>query len=495
MTRHHHHHFVVLSFPAQGHINPNLQFSKRLLRIGVRVTFVASSYARLGTSTAASKLPDGLTFVEYDDGYDGKVKQGDEAKQRLARMKQSSSEALQQVVSSAALEGCPVTCIAYSLLLPWAAAVARELHVLSALIWIQPATVFDIYYYYFHGFDGVMRELEDQEPSSTIDLPGLPISFTRRDLPSFVMPKNSYPAALDIFREHMAELEVETSARVLVNTFDALEPEALRSVSKLKLTAVGPLIPSAYLGGEDPSDTGFGVDLYPSTDNTSYVQWLDSKPHSSVIYVSFGSISVLSKQQMEEIGRGLLDMGKPFLWVIRECGSKSGEDSTADSEEDGDQKLISCMEELEHVGVIVPWCSQLQVLSHPAISCFFTHCGWNSTMESLISGVPMVGFPQWTDQSTNAKLVEDCWRTGARVNPNGDGLVERDEVKRLALRFVCLNNRDFACYQRLQHCLLVALLLNPLENHISTPIPDLLHLLQTTPGGVPFSSNTVNNPG
>ncbi|CBI39387.3 unnamed protein product, partial [Vitis vinifera] len=80
--------------------------------------------------------------------------------------------------------------------------------------------------------------------------------------------------------------------------------------------------------------------------------------------------------------------------------------------------------------MIVPWCSQVEVLSNPSLGCFVTHCGWNSTLESLASGVPVVAFPQWTDQSTNAKLAEDVWKTGVRVTVNQEGIVESDEIKR-----------------------------------------------------------------
>ena len=55
-------------------------------------------------------------------------------------------------------------------------------------------------------------------------------------------------------------------------------------------------------------------------------------------------------------------------------------------------------------------------LSHPAVGCFFTHCGWNSMVEALSLGVPMVAMPLWTDQTTNAKLIEDLWKVGVRVN-------------------------------------------------------------------------------
>ncbi|KAL6191311.1 hypothetical protein ACLB2K_037702 [Fragaria x ananassa] len=79
--------------------------------------------------------------------------------------------------------------------------------------------------------------------------------------------------------------------------------------------------------------------------------------------------------------------------------------------------------------MIVPWCSQVEVLSNPSLGCFVTHCGWNSTLESLVSGVPVVAFPQWTDQGTNAKLIEDTWKTGVRVEPNEEGVVVGEEIK------------------------------------------------------------------
>ncbi|KAI6693925.1 hypothetical protein NL676_021635 [Syzygium grande] len=80
-------------------------------------------------------------------------------------------------------------------------------------------------------------------------------------------------------------------------------------------------------------------------------------------------------------------------------------------ESDGDDELID-KEELDKRGMIIPWCSQIEVLSHPSIGCFFTHCAWNSTLKSLVCGVPMVAFPQFGEQMMNAKLVEDAWKVG-----------------------------------------------------------------------------------
>ena len=96
----------------------------------------------------------------------------------------------------------------------------------------------------------------------------------------------------------------------------------------------------------------------------------------------------------------------------------------------GEEDKLSCTEELEQMGMMVPWCSQVEVLSHPSLGCFVTHCGWNSTLESLVLGVPMVAFPQRSDQGTNAKLIEDVWKTGVSVMVNKDGIVEGDEIRR-----------------------------------------------------------------
>jgi anthocyanidin 3-O-glucoside 5-O-glucosyltransferase len=119
------------------------------------------------------------------------------------------------------------------------------------------------------------------------------------------------------------------------------------------------------------------------------------------------------------MARALLDTGRPFLWVIRTDGG-----------EEKEEDKLSCTEELEKQGKVVPWCSQVVVLSHPSIGCFVTHCGWNSTFESLASGVPVVAFPQWTDQLTNAKMVEAVWETGVRVSANKEGIVEGEEIEK-----------------------------------------------------------------
>ncbi|KAL6342434.1 hypothetical protein AAG906_011124 [Vitis piasezkii] len=397
---------LLVTYPAQGHINPSLQLAKLLIRAGAHVTFVTSSSA----STRMSKPPT-LEGLEFDD-----------LQNFMSEFERLGSQALTELIVARANEGRPFTCLLYGILIPWVAEVAQSFHLPSALVWSQPATVFDIYYYYFNGY-GELIGNKGNGSSSSIELPGLPL-LSSSDLPSFLVPSKAiaYNFALKLLQKQLEQLNRESNPRVLVNSFDALESEALRAINKFKLMELDPY----------PSDTSFGGDLFRGSKD--YIQWLNSNPESSVIYVSFGSISVLSKQQSEEIARGLLDSGRPFLWVIR---------AKENGEEEKDDDKLSCVEELEQQGMIVPWCSQVEVLSHPSLGCFVSHCGWNSTLESLASGVPVVAFPQWTDQTTNAKLIEDVWKTGLRVMVNQEGIVEGGEIKK-CLELVMEKWKDLA---------------------------------------------------
>ncbi|KAI3794904.1 hypothetical protein L1987_37545 [Smallanthus sonchifolius] len=412
-------HFLVFTFPAQGHINPAFQFTKRLIQLGVKVTF-ATTISAYNKITKSGQVPDSFNFSVFSDGFDDGYKpMVDDTTTYLTQLRHRGTQSLKQTILSNAEHRTPVTCLVYTLLLPWAANVARDLHVPSALLWIQPASVLRVYYYYFSEFNNLFRD-ECNDPSWSIELPGLPLLKTR-DLPSFCQPSNTHDFALPLFKEQLELLVLEENATILVNSFDALEEEALKEIDgKLEMVAVGPLIPSAFLDGKDPSDKCFGGDLFERT--KEYIEWMNTKDEGSIVYVSFGSILMLSTKQKEAMERGLLASGRPFLWVVRD--TDGGVKDVKDKEE------LSCMTELEQLGLIVPWCSQLEVLSHPSLGCFVTHCGWNSTLESIACGVPVVAFPHWTDQSTNAKLLEDVWGTGKRVTANEDGVVEGEEIRR-----------------------------------------------------------------
>ncbi|OAY77644.1 Crocetin glucosyltransferase, chloroplastic [Ananas comosus] len=430
-------HFLVVTYPAQGHINPSQHLARRLARsTGARVTFstAVSAHRRMFPSLSSpdQEFSDGLlSYIPYSDGSDDGIKRSSSnnnkdaaADNPMLRLKQVGTRTLSAVLDRLSARDERVTCVVYTILLPWVADVARAHGVPAVLCWIQPATVLAIYYHYFHGYDGVVAAAaaaHASDPAHTVTLPGLaPLRI--RDLPSFLATTSEddpYAAVLDDFRETFDAIErgddgadaAGGKTTVLVNTFDALEPNALKSVEDLNLIAVGPVIPSlaALEGGAAESK-----DLF-APDEKHYMEWLDGKAEGSVVYVSFGSMSMVKKRQMEEMRKGLKESGRPYLWVVR----KDNKEAESIEPEEPDQQ-----------GMVVEWCSQVRVLNHAAVGCFVTHCGWNSTVESVAAGVPTVCVPQWTDQGTNAWLMAEEWGMGVRGEINGEGLLEGEELRR-----------------------------------------------------------------
>ena len=169
------------------------------------------------------------------------------------------------------------------------------------------------------------------------------------------------------------------------------------------------------------------LSLWAETDCS---QWLDSKARSSVLYVSFGSMARMSKAQIDEIAMGLLESEQTFLWVVRP-GILNNSDQ--DANDDADVLPDGFLEKTKNKGLVVPWATQLSVLSHPSVGGFFTHGGWNSTMESLTLGVPMLVFPHWADQYTDRMLVVNQWKIGLKLETcRDDGVIERGEIARAA---------------------------------------------------------------
>ncbi len=167
--------------------------------------------------------------------------------------------------------------------------------------------------------------------------------------------------------------------------------------SRSAVKTTGPTIPSIYLDKQLEDDKKYGLNLF-KPDADACMKWLDKMETGSVIYAAFGSLVALGEEQMEELTLGLKNSSCHFLWVVRETEQK---------------KLpINFVHETSEKGLVVSWCPQLKVLAHKAIGCFMTRCGWNSTLEALSLGVPMVAMPQWTDQTTNAKFIMDVWNRG-----------------------------------------------------------------------------------
>ncbi|CAO2185926.1 unnamed protein product [Urochloa humidicola] len=433
-------HFLVVTYPAQGHINPARHLARRLLRAtGARVTVstAVSAFRKMfpdaaAKDTAGGGVADGegyrdvagVWYVPYSDGYDGGFDSNVHDKTHyMDQVKLVGSRTLAAVLARLRDAGRPVTLAVYTLLLSWVADVAHAHGVPAALYWIQPASVLAAYFHFFRGTGGVDKDIAAaaDDPSAPITVPGLPAPLRIRDLPSFITSTDAddpYAFVADMFRELVAMLGESPTTTVLANTFDAMEPDAVSSLREhgVDVIPVGPVI-SFLDGGAPPAAAAAKQNDLFRQDGKGYLEWLDAQAPGSVVYISFGSLSVMSERQIEEVARGMSESGRPFLWVLREDNRRAG--AGTDAAALGGER-----------GVVVGWCDQVRVLSHRAVGCFVTHCGWNSTLESVACGVPVVGVPQWTDQGTNAWLVE---RLGVGIRAavsDKDGVLEAGELRR-----------------------------------------------------------------
>ncbi|XP_062173992.1 UDP-glycosyltransferase 74F2-like [Alnus glutinosa] len=396
-------HCLVLAYPTQGHINPMLQFSKRLEHKGVRVTLVTT----YSISKTIHKEATSIALETISDGYDdGGIEQAESIQAYLERFWRVGSQTLSQLLEKLSSSGCPVDCIVYDAFLPWALDVAKKFGLVGAVFFTQSCAVDNIL---FHVYKGVLK-LPLSEPE--ILLPGLP-PLQPQDTPSFICDFGSYPAFFDMVVQQFSN--IDKADWVLCNTFYELEQEVVDWMAKIwPLRTIGPTIPSMFLDRRLKDDNVYGFSIFkPSTD--ACMTWLNDRTKGSVVYVSFGSMAALEVEQMQELAWGLRMSNRYFLWVVR----KSEEAKLPEN----------FVEETSEKGLVVRWCPQLEVLTHEAVGCFVTHCGWNSTLEALSFGVPMVAVPQWTDQSTNAKYIMDVWKMGLKAPVDEKGLVRREAAK------------------------------------------------------------------
>ncbi|KAL2236860.1 UNVERIFIED_CONTAM: UDP-glycosyltransferase 74E2 [Sesamum indicum] len=398
-------HCLILPFPVQGHINPMLQFAKRLLQNGIQITFVVTqNVAKTALfSSTTSAIP--LEIISLGSAAD--LPHGTSYDVYLARFLEFGSRTLKEALVRLADSGRPVDCIVYDPILPWGLDVAKEFGMAAAAFFTHSCAVDQIYYHVFKG------ELKVPLSGEEILLPGLP-PLMPDDMPSFVHVHGAYPPFLEMTVNRFSGLE--NADWLFFNTFYKLEEEVIDNMAKFfPVKTVGPTIPSMYLDKRLSDDREYGLSIY-NPDTEACMEWLKQRQPESVVYVSFGSLAKLGEEQMEELAWGLRLSNKHFLWVVRSSEeSKLPKDFAKESWE---------------MGLIVPWCPQLDVLAHEAVCCFVTHCGWNSTLEALSLGVPMVAIPQWSDQTTNSKFVMDVWKMGVWAKVDDNGVVGRETVAR-----------------------------------------------------------------
>ncbi|KAL6637458.1 hypothetical protein ACP70R_025030 [Stipagrostis hirtigluma subsp. patula] len=423
-------HVVLFPFPGQGHLVAFLALARLLRRElpDAAVTLVSTprNVAALRSSCAAADVGlssvalHALPFVPADHG----LPAGCESTSSLPVPEfitlfeafEALEPAFDDYVSGLVGDGSgpPAdVCVVADVFVAWTVAVARRrgcahalfvscgafgTAVLHALWMNMPALPL--------GSDGVLRLPEHPE-----------LVLHRTQLsPVFLLP-GDMASRWTAYLHRLIPRGYRTDA-VLVNTVEELEPTGLamlrRTLGKVPVWPVGPLV-----RGDDSSET----------DDDGVLRWLDSQPPSSVLYISFGSQNTIRPNQMMELAAALELTGRRFVWAIR---PPVGFDLAGAFRDEWLPDGFEARARAGGRGVLVRgWAPQVRVLAHAATGAFLSHCWWNSVLESMAHGVPVVGWPLAAEQFYNAKMLAEergvCAEV-ARGNAESSAPVERSKV-------------------------------------------------------------------
>ncbi|GMI92025.1 hypothetical protein like AT2G30150 [Hibiscus trionum] len=409
-------HVVAVPYPGRGHVNPMMNLCKLLCSKtpNILITFVVTE-EWLGFIASDNK-PINVRFRTIPNVIPSELVRANDFPAFIAAVLTKMEAPFEVLLDRLEVE-LPVTAIIADTYMSWTVQVGQRRNIPVASFWTMPASVLSILHHFNllvenHHFPADLpeqgNELVDYIPGLTptrlADLPTFFDGNGRQVLNLVLDCVSSMPKAQYLLFTSVYELESQVI-------------DAFKETLHFPVYAIGPSIP--YLNLKEHSSTTTGPNDH------DYLKWLDLQPKGSVLYVSMGSYLSVSAAQMDEIVAGVQDSGVRYLWVSR-----------------GDSSLFkhSCGDQ----GLVIPWCDQLRVLCHSCVGGFLTHCGWNSTLEAVYAGVPMLTFPIFWDQIPICKNIVEDWKIGWRVKKNkvGEHLVTREEIAELVRKFMDFESNE-----------------------------------------------------
>ncbi|CAI9291960.1 unnamed protein product [Lactuca saligna] len=416
-------HVIFIPLPAQSHVKAMLKLAQLLHHKGLQITFINTEFIhkRLLKSGGAHSLDgsNGFQFATIPDSIP-RSSEDDEAKELL--IPYVETHLLTPFLDLATkLSTPPTLIISDGFTSVFTIDAAQKLGIPVMLYWTLSASGFMGFYqtkslmekgltplkdenYLTNGF---LETIVDWIPGMKgIQLKHLPILDPSHKLFRFCMEatQNAHKVSYNI-----------------IHTFDTLETSLVDALSSMipHVYTVGPVqlllnqIPAKERQAKLSNFNGYSL----WKEEPECLKWLESKELKSVIYVNYGSSTVMSLQDLIEFGWGLANSNHYFLWIIR-SDVVAGESAVLPPEFE---------EVIKKRGFIASWCPQEKVLEHPSVGGFLTHGGWGSTIESLTAGVPMICWSYLWDQLTNCRYICKEWKVGMEMEKE----VKREEVSKL----------------------------------------------------------------
>ncbi|XP_071702442.1 7-deoxyloganetin glucosyltransferase-like [Rutidosis leptorrhynchoides] len=423
-------HVMCIPSPSQGHINPMLKLAKILHSKGFDITFVNTEFNH--NRLLRSQGPDGLRgipsfrFEAIPDGLP--PPQNLDATQELTSLVKSLEEnclsPLKKLITKVSASYSPVNCIVADTLMSFTLDASKHFDIPEFLLWTAGAGSLLCFDQFPNLLEKGLMPLKDSSfqvngyLDTTLDsLPSMN-GISLKHIPAWI--RYIHPGDEIMVEFFCLQLKrAKTASAIFFNTFYDLESDIIDEASSKfpPCYGIGPLHLLENKIVEKTVASLIKSNLWK--EESECLEWLDSKAPRSVIYVNFGSITIMTPQQLVEFGWGLANSNYSFLWIIRP-DLVIGESAVLPNE---------LLEETKDRSLLANWCAQEEVLNHKSIGGFLTHSGWNSTIESITSGVPMVCWPWFGDQQLNSWLCCNKWVVAMEI----DNDVKRDDVAKLVM--------------------------------------------------------------
>ncbi|KAM0006151.1 putative hydroquinone glucosyltransferase [Helianthus debilis subsp. tardiflorus] len=363
-----------------GHLIPLVEFAKKLTaQHNLSATFIIPNEGPLSHSRSEflDSLPNAINYtllppVNFDD-----LPQDAKIETRISLMVSRSVTALHATISSMMADK-NIVALFVDLFGTDAFDAAVELGVPCYLFFPAAAMTLSLCLHLPKLDQTVSCEYRDVP--DPIQIPGC-IPVHGKDLPDPLQDRSN-----DAYKRVLHNVKrFVTADGIVVNSFKGLEGGAIEVLQKEEpgmppVYPVGPLIQSG------------SVESNKDVNEPSCLRWLDGQPCGSVLYICFGSGGTLSSEQVTELA----------------------------------------MEKTKNHGLVVPnWAPQAQILSHRSPGGFLTHCGWNSVLETIVQGVPMIVWPLYAEQKMNALILAEGLKVAMRAKLNENGIVDRLEIVRV----------------------------------------------------------------
>ncbi|GLJ11848.1 hypothetical protein SUGI_0178460 [Cryptomeria japonica] len=266
----------------------------------------------------------------------------------------------------------------------------------------------------------------NEAPPVSVNIPGWKKPFSEGDFPDLFRNKSN-----PMFHGFLGLCSpLRAMKGILVNTFYDLEAQSIHALLSRSVVEIDRLPPVHAVG---PIMRSIDLPQADSEGEESLKLWLDSRANASVVFASFGTWGLMSREQLTEIALGLEASGVNFVWVVRGIsitGSGASRFSSSLEVELSSVLPEGFLSRVEGRGLVLPsWAPQVTILSHPAVGAFVSHCGWNSTLEAIWFGVPIVAWPLYAEQRMNCLLIVTEWMVGLEAVKGEDGLVGRAELQ------------------------------------------------------------------